>query len=154
MLFPHSSQYFAHLILNFSEFAPNTADLLSELFPKYLDSSCFQCVTGGKEAAQSLLKHSFGHILFTGGQTVGKAVMQSAAATLSPLTLELGGRNAVIVSDKANVHLAAKRTLWSKAASAGQTCFAPNVAIVHEAVYDQFLESLKQVRQYTPLFNN
>lgn len=78
--------------------------------------------------------------------------MQSAATTLSPLTLELGGRNAAIVSDKANVHLAAKRTLWAKAASAGQTCFAPNVAIVHDAVFDQFVESLKQVKPKLPLF--
>ncbi|QGA17282.1 hypothetical protein EYB26_004953 [Talaromyces marneffei] len=130
-------------ILRPSEFAPATADLLVELFPKYLDPSSFRCVIGGREAAEALLKHSFGHILFTGGLKVGKEVMKAAANNITPITLELGGRNAAIVSDKANVRLAAKRILWGKAAAAGQTCFAPNVAIVHEAVYDEFVGGLK-----------
>ncbi|KAF3406638.1 Aldehyde dehydrogenase family 3 member B1 [Talaromyces pinophilus] len=130
-------------ILRPSEFAPATADLLVELFPKYLDASSYRCVIGGREAAEALLKHRFGHILFTGGLKVGKEVMKAAANNITPITLELGGRNAAIVSDKANVRLAAKRILWGKAAAAGQTCFAPNVAIVHEAVYDEFVGALK-----------
>ncbi|KAI7976225.1 hypothetical protein EIK77_010698 [Talaromyces pinophilus] len=74
--------------------------------------------------------------------------MKAAANNITPITLELGGRNAAIVSDKANVRLAAKRILWGKAAAAGQTCFAPNVAIVHEAVYDEFVGALKDVRSF------
>ncbi|KAK9427694.1 hypothetical protein V1505DRAFT_358536 [Lipomyces doorenjongii] len=131
-------------ILRPSEYAPHTADLLMELFPKYLDSSCFRCVNGGKEAAIALLEHPFSHILFTGSETVGKDVMKGAAKHLTPVTLELGGRNAVIISDKANVQLAAKRTLWAKFANAGQTCFAPNVAIVLEPVFEEFLANIKE----------
>ncbi|EED18760.1 succinate semialdehyde dehydrogenase, putative [Talaromyces stipitatus ATCC 10500] len=130
-------------ILRPSEFAPHTGDLIAELFPNYLDPSSFRCVLGGREAAESLLKHPYGHILFTGGLTVGKEVMKAAAQNITPVTLELGGRNAAIVSNKANVRMAAKRILWAKAAAAGQTCFAPNVAIVHDAVYDEFLDALK-----------
>jgi acyl-CoA reductase-like NAD-dependent aldehyde dehydrogenase len=115
------------------------------LFPKYLDSTCFRCVTGGKEAAVALLEHPFGHIMFTGSPSVGKEIMKSAAKFLTPVTLELGGQNAVVVSDKASVALAAKRTLWAKFINGGQTCFAPNVAIVHEAVYEDFLSRAKEV---------
>lgn len=79
--------------------------------------------------------------------------MKAAANNITPITLELGGRNAAIVSDKANVRLAAKRILWGKAAAAGQTCFAPNVAIVHEAVYDEFVGGLKDVCSLSLLHN-
>jgi acyl-CoA reductase-like NAD-dependent aldehyde dehydrogenase len=77
--------------------------------------------------------------------------MKAAANHITPVTLELGGRNAAIVSNKANVCLAAKRILWGKAAAAGQTCFAPNVAIVHEAVYDEFVGGLKDVGSLAPV---
>jgi acyl-CoA reductase-like NAD-dependent aldehyde dehydrogenase len=122
--------------------------LLEELFPKYLDSSCFRVINGGKDVAQALLDHPYGHILFTGGTAVAKEVMKSAARFLTPLTLELGGRNAVVVSDKANVELAAKRTAWAKFANAGQICLAPNVVVVHEAVYEQFVAAVNSVCVY------
>jgi acyl-CoA reductase-like NAD-dependent aldehyde dehydrogenase len=138
--------HFRHAILTiFSEYAPHTADLLAELFPKYLDQSCFRVVLGGKEAALTLLEHAFGHIVFTGSTVVGKEVMRSAAKFLTPVTLELGGRNGALVTEKANVDLAAKRILWAKFANAGQTCFSPNVAVVHEAVYEQFITAVNKV---------
>jgi acyl-CoA reductase-like NAD-dependent aldehyde dehydrogenase len=77
--------------------------------------------------------------------------MAEAAKFLTPVTLELGGRNAVVVTDHANVDLAAKRAIWGKVATAGQTCFAPNIALVHERVYDQFIEACCQVSP-PPLF--
>ena len=92
-----------------------------------------------------LLKHPFGHILFTGSGRVGKIVMTAAAKYLTPVTLELGGKNPVIVSEKANVKLATKRILWGKFAAAGQTCIAPNYALVHESVAQEFVEALKDV---------
>jgi acyl-CoA reductase-like NAD-dependent aldehyde dehydrogenase len=93
----------------------------------------------------ALLKHPFDHILFTGSGRVGKIVMAAAAKHLTPVTLELGGKNPVIVSEKANVKLAAKRILWGKFAAAGQTCIAPDYALVHESVAQEFVEALKNV---------
>jgi acyl-CoA reductase-like NAD-dependent aldehyde dehydrogenase len=72
--------------------------------------------------------------------------MRAAAEHLTPVTLELGGRNSVIVTENANVELATTRIAWAKFAIAGQTCFAPNQAIVHEKVYDQFVAALTKVR--------
>lgn len=128
-----------------SEHAPQTAQLLAKLFPLYLDTRCFRVVLGSENMVKSLLTRPWGHILFTGSSGVGKIVMREAAKFLTPVTLELGGRNAVVVSDKANVELAAKRTVWGKVTTAGQTCFAPNVAIVHEAVYEEFVQACCQV---------
>jgi acyl-CoA reductase-like NAD-dependent aldehyde dehydrogenase len=72
--------------------------------------------------------------------------MKAAAEHLTPVTLELGGSNAVVVTENANVELAATRIAWAKFAIAGQTCFAPNHVIVHERVYDTFVAALRKVR--------
>ena len=119
--------------------------LLSELFPKYLDHTCFRVVNGGKETAQRLLEESLGHILFTGGSKIGKEVMTAAAKSLTPLTLELGGRNSVVVTENADIKLAATRIAWAKFANAGQTCFAPNQVLVQSSVYDTFVSELIKV---------
>jgi aldehyde dehydrogenase (NAD+) len=71
--------------------------------------------------------------------------MTAAAKHLTPVTLELGGKNPVIVSEKANVKLVAKRILWGKFAAAGQTCIAPDYAFVHESVAQDFVEALTNV---------
>lgn len=128
-----------------SELAPQTANLLAELLPRYLDPTCFKVINGDKDIAQELLKHPYGHILFTGGTVIAKDVMKAAATHLTPITLELGGRNSVLVTENANTELAAKRIAWGKFAIAGQTCFAPNQVIVHESVYGQFIEALSKV---------
>ena len=96
-----------------------------------------------------VLKHPFNHILFAGSARVGKIVMAAAAKHLTPVTLELRGKNPVVISEKANVKLAAKRILWGKYAAAGQTCIAPDYALVHESVAQDFVEALKSVSCYT-----
>lgn len=102
-------------------------------------------MNGDKTAVQTLLQSPFGHVLYTGGTNVGREIMRMAAQHLTPVTLELGGRNSAVVTEKANIKLAATRVAWSKFAAAGQTCFAPNHAIVHESVYESFVEELKNV---------
>jgi acyl-CoA reductase-like NAD-dependent aldehyde dehydrogenase len=130
-----------------SELAPQTAMLLADILPKYLDRNCFQIVNGDKRISQKLLQNQFGHILFTGGLPTGKQVMKAAANQMTPVTMELGGLNSVLVTEKANVELAAKRIAWAKFAVAGQTCFVPNQALVHEDVYEAFIEALIKVSQ-------
>lgn len=107
-------------------------------------------MNGDKEVTQRLLQEPYGHILYTGGASVGKIVMKAAAEHLTPVTLELGGRNAAVVTEHANVELAATRIAWAKFAIAGQTCFAPNHAVVHASVYDAFVEALKKVSHPPP----
>lgn len=73
--------------------------------------------------------------------------MAAAAKHLTPVTLELGGKSPVIVSEKANIQLAAKRIAWGKFFNAGQTCMCPDYALVDEKVFPEFLDQLKIVSQ-------
>lgn len=128
-----------------SEMAPKTATLLAELVPKYLDPSCYAVVNGGEQVVTELIKLQYDHILYTGGGHVGKIIMKAAAEYLTPVTLELGGKSPVIVSKNADIKLAAKRVAWGKFACAGQTCVAPDYALVEADVYDAFLTALKEM---------
>jgi acyl-CoA reductase-like NAD-dependent aldehyde dehydrogenase len=110
-----------------------------------VDPECFQFVNGDKDVVTELLEHPFGHIIYTGNGQIGSIVMAAAAKHLTPVTLELGGKSPVIVSNKANIALAAKRISWGKFFNAGQTCMCPDYALVQGDVLPQFLEELKKV---------
>lgn len=128
-----------------SELAPRTAMVLAKLVPKYLDQTCYRVINGGVETVTELLKLQYDHICYTGGAVVGKIVMKAAAEYLTLVTLELGGKPPVIVTKNANIKLAAKRIAWGKFACAGQTCVAPDYALVEAEVLPKFLESLHEV---------
>ena len=82
--------------------------------------------------------------MFTGSTQVGKIVYESAAKHLTPVTLELGGKNPCIVDATANIDLAAKRIVWGKFLNAGQTCIASDYILVHESVKEKLVASLKE----------
>jgi acyl-CoA reductase-like NAD-dependent aldehyde dehydrogenase len=119
--------------------------LLTELLPKYIDDSCYRIVNGAVEVTTSLLDHPYGHILYTGNNVVAKVIMAAASKYLTPVTLELGGKSPVIISEHANIPLAAKRTAWGKFFNAGQTCMCPDYALVDEIVLLDFLDQFKLV---------
>ncbi len=126
-----------------SEIAPATAKLLSSLAGSYLDSDAVQFCQGGPVMAEELLSHSFDHIFFTGSTRVGRLVAQAAASSLTPVTLELGGKSPAIVDRSANIASAAKRIAWGKFLNAGQSCIAPDHVLVHGDVKQQFVEELQ-----------
>ena len=84
-------------VLKPSELAPATSALLARLVPLYLDSEAIRVVEGDGQTTQDLLAQGFDHALFTGGTAIGKKIMAAAAPTLTPVTLELGGKSPVIV---------------------------------------------------------
>jgi acyl-CoA reductase-like NAD-dependent aldehyde dehydrogenase len=133
-------------IIKPSELSLSSAAVMTKLVPQYLDSACYRFINGGPEVVTALLKHQFGHIIYTGSPNVGKIVMAAAAKTLTPVTLELGGKSPVIVSSKANLPLAAKRLAWGKFWYAGQTCIAPDFLLVEDSVADEFTTLLQAVR--------
>jgi aldehyde dehydrogenase (NAD+) len=75
---------------------------------------------------------------------VGKIVAKAAAQHLTPVTLELGGKNPCIVDETANLQIAAKRIVWGKFINAGQTCIAPDYILVHQKSKAQFIQYLKE----------
>lgn len=77
--------------------------------------------------------------------------MRDAADNLTPVTLELGGKSPVIIDNSADIRLAAKRTAFGKILNAGQTCIAPDYALVHENVKDTFIfEFTKALDSFFP----
>ncbi len=81
---------------------------------------------------------------------MGKIVYKAAAEHLTPVVLELGGKSPAIVTQNANLEIAAKRIVWGKFLNAGQTCVAPDYLLVEESIQEQFQEML---RKYIKEFN-
>lgn len=133
-----------------SEVAPATASALARLLPEYLDPEAIRVVEGGADVTQSLLAQGFDHALFTGGTEVGKKIMAAAAPTLTPVTLELGGKSPVIVAADADIEVAARRIAWVKLLNSGQTCIAPDYVLVDGAIaaelVDKIVANLRQFR--------
>jgi alpha-ketoglutaric semialdehyde dehydrogenase len=97
----------------------------------------------GSEAGNAIVTHpGVDMILFTGSSEIGKQISRDASATLKRVSLELGGKNAQIVMDDADLTLALDGVLWGAFGTTGQRCTATSRLILHENVYDKFMEML------------
>jgi aldehyde dehydrogenase (NAD+) len=130
------------VVLKPSEHAPAASALMAELLPQYVDSDALAVVEGEAEVTQHLIDARVDLVFFTGGTEIGRKVMQSAAKHLTPVILELGGKSPVIVTEKADLAVAARRVAWGKLINSGQTCLAPDYVLVQESVKDRFVEQL------------
>lgn len=131
------------VVLKPSELAPASADAMKKLLAAPELRGWIQVVTGDAGLAQELLRQPFRHVFFTGGERVGILVMKAAAEHLADVTLELGGKSPVLVHASADLRLAARKIVWGKFFNAGQTCVAPDYAVVDKKVHDEFLRALK-----------
>ena len=131
-------------VLKPSELSVKTAEALALFIPQYLDSSAYCVITGAVVETTELLKQRFDHILYTGGEGVGKIVLRAAAEHLTPVTLELGGKCPCIVDSSTDLNVSAARIAWSKWMNAGQTCVAPDYVIVEKSFLNTFVTALKQ----------
>ena len=127
-----------------SEVAPATSAVLARLIPKYLDTDAVAIVEGGVAETQALLSERFDYVFYTGNTRVGRIVMEAAAKHLTPVTLELGGKSPVIVDDDTDLEVAARRVAWGKYLNAGQTCIAPDYALVARGSEEQFVEHIRR----------
>ena len=125
-----------------SELAPATSAVLARLIPEYLDPSAVHVVEGDAAVTQALLAAGFDHVLFTGGTEVGKKIMAAAAPTLTPVTLELGGKSPVIVASDADIDVAARRIAWVKLVNSGQTCIAPDYVLAEDSIADELIDKI------------
>jgi len=125
-----------------SEFSKHTSAVLNDLISETFHPEFVSVKLGDAETAKSLLKQNWDYIFFTGSPTVGKKVYQAAAKNMTPVTLELGGKNPCVVAADANIKTTARRIVWSKFMNAGQTCIAPDYLIVNEKIVYQLIELL------------
>lgn len=127
-----------------SELCKETSKVLFKLVHKYFDTAVLQVVEGEIPETTMLLKKTWGTILFTGSERVGKIVAMEAAKTLSPVILELGGKSPTYIDiDCPNdMRTVAMRIVWGKLLNAGQTCLAPDYVLVHEKHYNEFCKEV------------
>ncbi|QYX57276.1 coniferyl aldehyde dehydrogenase [Roseovarius sp. SCSIO 43702] len=115
-----------------SELTPGFSELLKRLVSNYFDADVVTVETGGVEVAQAFSALPFDHLIFTGSTAVGRKVMQAAAANLTPVTLELGGKSPAVVAPDYPLDKAARSIVLGKFTNAGQTCIAPDYVLVPE----------------------
>ncbi len=98
-------------------------------------------VTGGPAVGETLTTHpDVSVVSFTGSTAVGKLVNQNAAPHFKKVHLEMGGKNAIMILDDANLDLALEGCLWGGFGTTGQRCTAASRVIIHEKVHDRFVE--------------
>ncbi|KAF7727609.1 Aldehyde dehydrogenase [Apophysomyces ossiformis] len=132
------------VVLKLSEVSSHTSALITELFPKYLDHTCYRVVNGGVQETTELLKQPFDHIFYTGNSTVAKIVMEAASKNLTPVTLELGGKSPAIVAPDADMQTVANRIAFGKFYNAGQTCIAVDYVFVPKSHLDKFVSAFRK----------
>jgi alpha-ketoglutaric semialdehyde dehydrogenase len=133
------------VVLKPAEDTPLLADRFVELLAEAgVPDGVVNVVHGfGEEAGDALVRHpDVPVITFTGSRETGIAVTKAAADLLKHVHLELGGKNAIIVMDDADVELAVEGIVWSAFGTSGQRCTAASRVIVHEAVYDELQSKL------------
>ncbi len=151
-------------IIKPSEYTVNCALLTKELCEKYFDETEVAVVLGGPETGATFSRMPFDHLLFTGATGIASHVMRAAAENLVPVTLELGGKSPVIVSQSADMKKTAARVMMGKTLNAGQICLAPDYVMVPEGKVDDFVSeatssvdamfpTLKENKDYTSIVN-
>ena len=132
------------VMLKPSEVTPATSALLAQAIGARFAPDEFAVVTGGPETGAAFSRVPFDHLFFTGSTAVGRRVAMAAAENLVPVTLELGGKSPAIVDASADLALVAPRLAVGKLLNAGQTCIAPDYALVPAARVDAFVDAMRE----------
>jgi len=132
-------------VLKPSEVHGPVMELLSTLLPKYMDSTCFKVVKGAVEETTLLLNQKWDMIFYTGNTHVGKIVMRAAAEHLTPVVLELGGKNPVMLDKTSDLDMVANRICQGRfGMNAGQMCIAPEYILTDESTGKALIPKLKK----------
>jgi coniferyl-aldehyde dehydrogenase len=126
------------VMLKPSKLTPATNAVLASMLGELFSEEQVAMVSGDGTAFSSL---PFDHLVFTGSTAVGRAVMKAASENLVPVTLELGGKSPTIVAKGSVQDRTVSAIVWGKLLSGGQTCIAPDYALVHESEVNTFIES-------------
>lgn len=133
------------VVLKPSELAPATAAVLEKILAVF-PNEYIQVIQGdGAEVVDNLMRDfRFDHVFYTGSTAVGKIIYEKAAQKLTPVTLELGGKNPCIVEQDAAIPVAAKRIVFGKFLNLGQTCIAPDYLLVHRSVKNRLINAMEE----------
>lgn len=131
------------VMVKMSEVTSHTAELMKATAPKYFDQTEFEVVTGGPDVAAAFAALPFDHLFFTGSPSVGALVQRAAAENLVPVTLELGGKNPVVVGPGANIRRSAARIAQGRMVNGGQVCVCPDYVFVPDEQLQAFVDTAR-----------
>ena len=132
------------VLLKPSELTPATSALLQTLVTAHFAEDEFAVVLGDAKTGRAFTQLPFDHLFFTGSTAVGRHVARVAADNLTPVTLELGGKSPALFAPDADLALSAPRLMSGKLLNAGQTCIAPDYALVPRGNVDAFVAAVSQ----------
>lgn len=130
------------VVLKTSRSSSHTSAVISTIINNTFSSNYIYAPDANFEYS-ALLNMSYDYIFFTGSERAGRIVMRAASESLTPITLELGGKSPCIIDHSADLKLAAKRIIWGKLLNSGQTCVAPDYVVIPEDKKDRFLSYLQ-----------
>ena len=134
-----------------SELTPATSALMAKMVAEFFKPEEMQVVLGDASVGRAFTELPFDHLFFTGSTPVGRLVAQAAAANLTPVTLELGGKSPALIDRSANLALTAARLAHGKLLNAGQTCVAPDYLLVPRELVNPLAEAIvKAIRKLFP----
>ncbi|MDR3188855.1 MAG: aldehyde dehydrogenase family protein [Prevotellaceae bacterium] len=131
-------------ILKASPYTPNIAKVMEKMVRETFSEDYIGFVQGNREVNAFLLEQRFDIIFFTGSVALGQKVMRAAAEHLTPVVLELGGKNPCIVDSEADVDVAAARIAWGKTLNSGQICLSPDYLFIHRSRKREFTEKFEE----------
>ena len=149
VVLPASAAFAAgnRVMIKMSEVTSHTAELMAELAPQYFEETELAVVTGGPEVAAEFSRLPFDHLFFTGSPSVGSLVQRAAAENLVPVTLELGGKNPVVVAPDADIRRSATRIAQARMVNGGQVCVCPDYVFVPDDHVAQFVDTVRRTWQ-------
>jgi coniferyl-aldehyde dehydrogenase len=124
-----------------SEITPSTSALLAALVARYFSPGELAVVNGGADVGAAFARQPFDHLLFTGSTQVGRSIALAAAENLTAVTLELGGKSPALIHANADLAALSARLAIGKLLNAGQTCIAPDYALVPRAQQQAFADA-------------
>ncbi len=140
-----------HVMMKPSELAPRTAELMQKMISETFPPEYVTVITGDVDVASAFSTLPFDHLIFTGSTRVGKIIMRNASEHLTPVTLELGGKSPALVAREFPIGSGARRIVHGKFSNSGQTCVAPDYAMVHVDQLDTFVaEARKVIEEFYP----
>jgi coniferyl-aldehyde dehydrogenase len=142
VVLPASAAFAAgnRVMIKMSEITPRTAELMASTAPKYFDPTELDIVTGAADVSAAFAGLPVDHLFFTGSPSVGALIQQAAARNLVPVTLELGGKNPVVVSPDADIKRSATRIAQARMINGGQVCVCPDYVFVPDDRLDAFVD--------------
>jgi coniferyl-aldehyde dehydrogenase len=132
------------VMIKMSEITAHTAELMKTIAPQYFDPAELDVVTGGPDVAAEFAALPFDHLFFTGSPSVGALVQRAAAQNLVPVTLELGGKNPVVVAPGSDIRRSAARVARGRMVNGGQVCVCPDYVLVPDEQVETFVDVVRE----------